>query len=82
MFYDHALMLHCGSETKCIRKYMNLLHYNHCKSPIYFGNLLWPSSGRYFFEAYIIKTNKTMNNYKILGFKFVIHNICQNIKCR
>jgi len=28
-----------------MRNYMNLLHYNPCKSPTCFDHLLWPSTG-------------------------------------
>jgi len=34
---------------------MNLSHYNYCKPSTWFGHLLWPSSGRWFFEIFITK---------------------------
>ena len=39
---------------------MNLLHFNCSKPPTCFGRLLWPSSGRCFYEGYITKTSKPM----------------------
>jgi hypothetical protein len=59
-------MLHCKDKTKkCIQIYINLLHYNRCKPPKCVGHLLWPSSGRWFFEGYITQTTKPMYNNKI-----------------
>jgi hypothetical protein len=42
VFHDNALMLHYENKTNnFIWKYFNLLHYNRCKSPTYFGHLFW-----------------------------------------
>jgi len=56
MFHDHALILNYVNKTnKCMKKYMNLLHYNPCKPPTCFGHLLWPSTG-VFLDAVLICT--------------------------
>jgi hypothetical protein len=66
MFHGHAVKFHYENKTsKCIWKYMNLLHYNSCKPPTRFGRHLWPSSGRCFYEGYVTKTTKPMYKHKI-----------------
>jgi len=63
-----------------MNSYLNLLNYNHCKPLTCFCHLLWPWSGSCFYEEYITNTTKPMYKHKILSFKYVIHNLCYNIK--
>ena len=71
--YKAMVILNMGNTydnktNMCIWKYVNLLHYNHCKPPTCFSHLLWPSWGRCFHEGYlyITKTTKPMHKYKTL----------------
>jgi hypothetical protein len=63
--HDDAVMFHYENKTrKCIWKYPNLLHYNHCELPTCFGHILRLSSRRCYFEGYIKKTTKPCKNTK------------------
>lgn len=61
-----------NKTNKCIRRYINLLHYKHCIPPVSWGHLLWPFSGKCFYEGYITQTTKPMHKYKILSFKYMV----------
>jgi hypothetical protein len=75
-------MLYYENKTnQSIWKYTISLPYNRCKPPTYFGQLLWPSTGRCFTKdiLYITRTTKSMYKYKILSFKW-FSNMCWNIQ--
>jgi hypothetical protein len=78
-----SMILHYENKiNKCIWKYVNLLHCDCCQPAACFIHLLWPDAVRCVYEEYVIKTTKPMNKYKVLGFKYVIHNIQWNTKYR
>jgi hypothetical protein len=53
------------------------IYYNiNCVDLLHVLVTLWPFSGTCFYEGYITKTNKPTHKYKILNFKYVIHNTC------